>query len=88
MEEKRGRRKILTGRVLSDKMQKTVIVEVERKYRHPVYKKVVRARKRYKVHNPDNIAHTDDFVEMMETRPLSKEKRWRLVRVIRKAKGL
>lgn len=85
----RGKRKVLKGLVISDKMQKTAIVEVERKYRHPMYKKVVRAKKNYKVHNPDQpglTAHMDDFVEIMETRPLSKEKRWRLVKVIRKAK--
>lgn len=81
----RGKRKVLTGLVISDKMQKTAIVEVERKYRHPMYKKVVRAKKKYKVHNPENTAHMDDFVEIMETRPLSKEKRWRLVRIIQKA---
>lgn len=86
----RGKRKVLTGLVISDKMQKTAIVEVERKYRHPMYKKVVRAKKKYKVHNPDQpglTARMGDFVEIMETRPLSKEKRWRLVKVIRKAKG-
>lgn len=88
MEMQRGARKVRKGRVTGDKMQKTIIVEVERKYRHPIYKKVLRARKRYKVHNPDNTAHTGDLVEIMETKPLSKEKRWRLVKVIQKAKGI
>lgn len=87
MEQNRGKRKVLKGVVKSDKMQKTVIVVVERKFRHPVYKKVVRVKKKYKVHSPDNSAHAGDLVEMMETKPLSKEKRWRITRIIQKAKG-
>lgn len=86
MDTERGKRKVRKGKVVSDRMQKTVIVEVERKFRHPKYKKVVRAKKKFKAHNPDNIAHMGDFVEIMETRPLSKEKRWRVVRVIERAK--
>ncbi len=84
----RGKRKVLKGRVKSDRMQKTIIVEVERKFRHPLYKKVIKKKENYKVHNPDDVAHIGDFVEIMETRPLSKDKRWRLVRVLEKAKGI
>lgn len=88
MEEIRGKRKVLKGKVVSDKMQKAVIVEVERKFSHPVYRKVVREKKKYKVHNPDNTARMGDFIEIMETRPLSRDKCWRLVRVIEKARGI
>lgn len=87
MTEKRGKRKVLRGIVTSDKMQKTVTVEVERRFRHPVFKKVVKAKKRYKAHNPDDNARLGDLVEMMETKPLSKEKRWRVTNIIRKARG-
>lgn len=88
MLEQRGKRKVFKGKVVSDKMQKTVVVEVERKYRHPMYKKVVREKKKYKVHNPGDMAHVGDFVEIMETRPLSKEKHWRLMKIIEKAGGI
>lgn len=89
MDIERGKRKVRKGRVVSDKMQKTVIVEVERRFRHPLYKKVVRARKKFMAHNPEKpelTAHMGDLVEIMETRPLSKNKRWRVVRIIEKAK--
>lgn len=85
MDDVRSNRKILKGKVISDKMQKTAVVEVERKYRHPVYKKVVRDQTRYKADNPDNKARVDDFVEIMETRPLSKDKRWRIINIIQKS---
>lgn len=84
----RGKRKVFKGKVVRDKMQKTIIVEVERKYRHPIYKKVVREKKKYKVHNPEDMAHVGDSVKIMETRPLSKEKHWRLAMIIEKAKGI
>lgn len=87
MEEKRSKRKVLKGKVISDKMQKTAIVVVERKFRHPTYKKVVREKKKYKVDNPENSARIGDIVEITETRPLSKEKRWRVSKIIQKAKG-
>lgn len=87
MEEERGKRKVLKGKVISDKMKKTAIIEVERKFRHPIYKKVVREKKKYKVDNPENAARIGDFVEITETRPLSKEKRWRISKIILKAKG-
>lgn len=88
MEGLRGKRKVLSGKVVSDKMQKTVIVEVERKFRHPIYKKVIKQKNKFKVHSPNNEAHIDDFVEIMETRPISKEKRWRITKILQKAKGI
>ncbi len=72
----RGRRKVMIGRVVSDKMDKTVVVEVERAYRHPLYKKVVTKTKRYKAHDEDNACRVGDLVRIVESRPLSKEKRW------------
>lgn len=88
MEEQRGKRKVLKGKVIGDKMQKTAIIEVERTFRHPKYKKVVREKKKYKVDNPENTARIGDFVEIMETRALSKEKRWRVSKIVQKAKGI
>lgn len=81
----RALRKTRTGTVVSDKMNKTIVVAVERLVRHPVYGRVVRRTKRYKAHDEENVAKTGDVVALMETRPLSKEKRWRLVKVVRAA---
>lgn len=78
-----GQRKERQGVVVSDKMDKTVVVMVERVVQHPVYKKYVRQRKKYKAHDPENSCHTGDQVTIVETRPLSREKRW-LVRSILK----
>ena len=75
-------RRRLIGRVASDKMQKTVVVEVVRFKRDPVYKKYVRVRKRYKAHDEKNEYKTGDRVEIEEHRPLSREKRWKVVRLI------
>lgn len=86
MEEKRGRRKVRSGRVVSDKMDKTVVVAVETMIRHPLYGRTMRRTKRFKAHDELNSASVGDLVEIMETRPLSREKRWRVVRVIEKAK--
>lgn len=83
----RGRRKVRRGKVVSDRMEKTVVVEVIRKYRHPLYKKVVRKMARFAAHDGENQARRGDLVEIMETRPLSKTKRWRLVSVIKKAEA-
>lgn len=77
------RRKRLTGRVVSDKMDKTVVVQVERIGRHPRYGKVMRWRKRYKAHDEENACQIGDLVQIVESRPLSREKRWR-VEVIEK----
>ena len=82
----RNNRKTLEGVVVSDKMDKTIVVMVEDKVAHPLYKKVVTKSKKYKAHDESNEAKTGDKVEIAETRPLSKDKYFRLVRVIEKAK--
>ena len=78
-----GQRKERQGVVVSDKMDKTVVVLVERLVQHPVYRKYIRQRKKYKAHDPENRCHIGDQVAIVETRPLSREKRW-LVRSILK----
>jgi small subunit ribosomal protein S17 len=75
-------RKTMIGRVVSDKMDKTVVVAVERITAHPLYKKRLRRTNRYKAHNPDNRARSGDWVRIVETRPLSKEKRWRVLEIL------
>jgi small subunit ribosomal protein S17 len=80
-------RKQKTGVVVSDKMQKSVVVEVTRTKKHPLYKKYVRVRKRYMAHDEDGVAHIGDFVRIQESRPLSASKRWALVEVLRTAHG-
>lgn len=84
--EERGRRKTRVGKVLSDKMDKTVIVGVERRVAHPLYGKQVARTKKYYAHDEEGAAHAGDTVRIMETRPLSKTKRWRVVEVIEQAK--
>ena len=84
----RGKKKVKKGKVLKDKMHKTIVVWVERTMRHPVYGKVVKVGKKYYVHDEKNEARVGDVVEVSEIRPLSKLKRWRLVRVVRKAPRL
>ncbi|MFB3737688.1 MAG: 30S ribosomal protein S17 [Candidatus Velamenicoccus archaeovorus] len=81
----RGRRKVRTGVVVSDKMDKTVLVKVDRKIRHPLYKKIVRRSAKLAAHDEANEAHVGDLVRVMETRPLSKTKRWRVVEVVERA---
>ncbi len=81
-----GKRKILTGVVKSNKMDKTCVVTVERKIRHPVYEKVMRKLKNYYVHDEKNSSNIGDRVKIISTRPLSKLKRWRLLEIIGKAK--
>src|SRR5688572_33068423 len=76
-----------TGVVVSDKMQKTVVVEVTRNKTHPLYKKVVRVRKRFMAHDESNSAHIGDFVKIEEGRPLSRRKSWSLAEIIRVAPG-
>ncbi|MCD6459108.1 30S ribosomal protein S17 [bacterium] len=80
----RGSRKKRTGKVLSDKMDKTIVVQVERKVSHPIYKKVIKILKNYKVHDESCQAKIGDIVEIMETRPLSKDKRWRLLNILKR----
>ncbi|MFX4272242.1 30S ribosomal protein S17 [Propionibacteriaceae bacterium Y1685] len=82
----RGRRKVREGYVVSDKMEKTIVVAVEDRKKHSLYGKVLRTTLRLKVHDENNEAGEGDRVVVMETRPLSATKRWRLVRVIEKAK--
>lgn len=82
----RGLRKKRLGRVVSDKMDKTIVVAVETKVRHPLYGKTVNRTTKFKVHDENNEATINDKVSIMETRPLSKDKRWRLVEIVEKAK--
>ncbi|WP_067778982.1 30S ribosomal protein S17 [Actinomyces vulturis] len=82
----RNERKVRRGYVVSDKMEKTVVVLVEERYKHSLYGKVLRRSKKVKVHDENNTAGVGDLVEIMETRPLSATKHWRLTRVIEKAK--
>jgi small subunit ribosomal protein S17 len=77
--EERGRRKLLTGVVVSTAMQKTAVVSIERLVKHATYGKYVRRRSKYKIHDEKNECHVGDVVRFMETRPLSKDKRWRLL---------
>ena len=82
----RNLRKERIGVVVSDKMQKTITVLVERKMKHPIYGKFVKKSTKFKAHDEKNECHTGDTVRIMETRPLSKDKRWRLVEIIERAK--
>jgi small subunit ribosomal protein S17 len=84
--DERGRRKVREGYVVSDKMDKTVVVEVEDRKKHPRYGKVVRTTAKLKAHDEQNAAGIGDRVLLMETRPLSATKRWRLVEILEKAK--
>ncbi len=78
-------RKVLTGTVVSNKMDKTVVVRVERTFRHPLYGKVVRTHKKYHAHDEDNACKEGDVVRIRETRPMSKTKRWVVVDTLRSA---
>jgi small subunit ribosomal protein S17 len=82
----RGNRKTRIGKVVSDKMDKTIVVAVETKVRHPLYGKTINRTTKFKAHDENNEAKLNDKVLIMETRPLSKEKRWRLVEIVEKAK--
>ncbi|MGV0642563.1 30S ribosomal protein S17 [Mycolicibacterium sp. XJ879] len=85
-EEQRGRRKTAIGYVVSDKMQKTIVVELEDRKSHPLYGKIIRTTKKVKAHDEKGDAGIGDRVSLMETRPLSATKRWRLVEILEKAK--
>lgn len=85
--EERNSRKVYRGRVISDKMDKTVTVAVDTMKKHPLYGKRVKYTKKFKAHDEMNVAREGDLVEIMETRPLSKTKRFRLVNVVEKARG-
>jgi len=79
-------RKTRVGKVVSDKMDKTVVVAIEDNVKHPLYKKIVKRTVKFKAHDENNACGIGDKVEIMETRPLSKDKRWRVVEIIEKAK--
>jgi small subunit ribosomal protein S17 len=84
--EERNLRKTRVGVVTSDKMQKTIVVAVRDNVRHPLYKKIIKRTYKLKAHDENNEAHIGDTVRVMETRPLSKDKRWRLVEIMERAK--
>jgi small subunit ribosomal protein S17 len=84
----RNLRKTKTGVVVSNKMNKTAVVAVESLVRHPLYSRTIRQTKKYKVHDEENICNIGDKVKIMETRPLSKDKRWRVVQILRKTEQL
>ena len=87
MEEKRvSSRKVRVGKVISDKMDKTVVVAIEDRVAHPLYKKIVGRTYKLKAHDEQNTCVVGDVVKVMETRPLSKDKRWRVVEIVEKAK--
>ncbi len=81
----RNQRKIRVGEVVSNKMDKTISVKVERKTSHPLYKRVIKKSKTFKAHDENNECQEGDIVKIMETRPLSKTKRWRVIEIVKKA---
>ena len=83
--EERNLRKVMIGTVTSNKMDKTIVVAVETNIKHPIYQKVVKRTYKLKAHDEENVCQIGDKVKVMETRPLSKDKRWRLVEVMEKA---
>lgn len=85
MADERGNRKVRTGVVVSNKMDKTIVVAIETRVKHKLYGKIMKRTTKLKAHDEDNICQVGDRVKVMETRPLSKDKRWRLVEVIEKA---
>jgi small subunit ribosomal protein S17 len=82
----RNRRKLRVGKVVSDRMEKTIVVSIERLVKHPTYGRYVKKRTKFKVHDEKNECHIGDVVRFMETRPLSKDKRWRFVGIVERAK--
>lgn len=84
--EERNLRKTMTGKVVSDAMDKTIVVAVEDHVKHPLYGKIIKRTVKFKAHDENNECNVGDVVKLMETRPLSKTKRWRLVEVVEKAK--
>lgn len=83
----RGGRRLVQGVVVSDRMQQTITVVIDRTYRHPKYGKYVRKSKKYHAHDEDSVARIGDLVELVQCRPLSRLKRWRLLRVVTKGSG-
>ncbi|MHB1043281.1 MAG: 30S ribosomal protein S17 [Eubacteriales bacterium] len=88
MAEGQGVRKVVTGKVVSDKMDKTVVVAVETLVRHPLYQRITRRTRKFKAHDEKNSCRIGDKVKIMETRPLSKEKRWRVVDILERAEQM
>ncbi|WP_003544734.1 30S ribosomal protein S17 [Desulfotomaculum nigrificans] len=88
VEGKRNLRKVRQGRVVSDKMDKTVVVAVEDRVRHPLYQRTIRQTKKFKAHDEENRCRIGDIVRIMETRPLSKEKRWRVIEILERAEQI
>ena len=86
METERNLRKVRTGKVVSDKMDKTVVVEIIDSVKHPFYKKIVKSTTKFKAHDENNECKIGDTVEIVETRPLSKDKRWRVSQILERAK--
>ncbi|MGN0586185.1 MAG: 30S ribosomal protein S17 [Oscillospiraceae bacterium] len=86
MAEERNLRKTRVGKVVSNKMDKTIVVAITDSVKHPLYKKIIKRTIKFKAHDENNTCNIGDRVEIMETRPISKDKRWRLVRVIEQAK--
>jgi len=86
MEKRTTLRKARIGKVISDKMQKSIVVAIDRRVQHPIYKKYFTRTSTFMVHDEKREAHVGDLVKIMETRPLSKNKRWRLVEIVEKAK--
>ena len=86
MTEERNLRKVRVGRVVSDKMNKTVVIAIEDNVKHPVYGKIIKRTLKVHAHDEENVCGIGDKVEIMETRPMSKTKRWRVVEIIEKAK--
>ena len=82
----RNLRKTRTGKVISNKMDKTIVVAIEEHVKHPLYKKIVKRTYKLKAHDENNECRVGDWIRVMETRPLSKDKRWRVVEIIEKAK--
>jgi small subunit ribosomal protein S17 len=82
----RGRRKVRQGIVVSDKMQKTIVVAVTNLIRHPLYGRIMKQTRKFKAHDEEGTCHVGDTVEIVETRPLSKDKNWRLMRIVERAK--
>jgi small subunit ribosomal protein S17 len=83
-----SQQKTMTGRVVADKMDKTIVVAVESSKRHPLYRKIIRRVTKYKAHDERNECHVADHVKIMETRPLSRDKRWRVVEIISRGEAI
>lgn len=88
VEENRNLRKVRQGKVVSDKMEKTIVVAVEDRVRHPLYQRTIRQTKKFKAHDEENRCRTGDTVRIMETRPLSKDKRWRVIEILERAEQI